>query len=87
MRWKAPGGTESQLRETPITGREPAGTEARFAAAIAGWGQLLRREDRWLGSWSYADAIELANSSRGEDPFGYRTEAAQLMRLSESLGR
>ncbi|EYD77324.1 Uncharacterized protein Rumeso_01031 [Rubellimicrobium mesophilum DSM 19309] len=87
LRWKEPGGTESALRETPITGEEPAGQEARFAAAVAGWGQLLRGEEQWLGGWGYEDAIELANASRGEDPYGYRTEAVQLMRLSESLDR
>ncbi|HVG47140.1 MAG TPA: von Willebrand factor type A domain-containing protein, partial [Rubellimicrobium sp.] len=50
LRWKEPGGTASELRETPITGQEAAGTEAHFAAAVAGWGQLLRGGD-YLGDW------------------------------------
>ena len=87
LRWKAPGDDESQLLELPIldiaSGGTP-GTEVRFATAIAGFGQLLR-DDSYLGSWGWDDAIALANGARGEDPFGYRTEAVRLMRLAQSL--
>ncbi len=86
LRYKAPGESESRLIEQPIVETGEAGTEARFAAAIAGFGQLLRRET-YLGDWEYADAIALANGAKGEDPFGYRAEAVQLMRLAESLSR
>ena len=83
LRYKSPGDSDSQLLTSPITAN-PAGPEAQFAAAIAGFGQLLR-DERYLGDWSYADAITLANTTRGDDPFGYRTEAVQLMRLAQSL--
>ncbi|EBA13219.1 vWA domain-containing protein [Roseobacter sp. CCS2] len=86
LRYKEPGEAVSQLIETPITGSSVPGTEANFAAAIAGFGQLLR-DDRFLGNWGYDDAIALANANRGEDSFGYRTEAVQLMRLAQSLSR
>ena len=33
------------------------------------------------------DAIALATGARGADPFGYRQEAINLMRLAESLQR
>ena len=85
LRYKAPGSDTSQLIETPIQ----AGTaqaDAGFASAIAGFGQLLRGSD-YLGDWSYADAITLANPSKGDDPFGYRAEAIQLMRLAASLSQ
>jgi len=86
LRWKEPGADESQLMTTPITvNTTVAGTEAQFAAAIAGFGQLLRGQDLYLGDWSYAEAIALANANRGEDDFGYRNEAVQLMRLAQSL--
>ena len=85
LRWKEPGADESQLMTTPITvNTTVAGTEAQFAAAIAGFGQLLRGQD-YLGDWSYDEAIALANANRGEDAFGYRNEAVQLMRLAQSL--
>ncbi|WP_299355850.1 VWA domain-containing protein [uncultured Shimia sp.] len=84
LRYKQPGETVSQLIETPIeTSSEPNG-DMRFAAAIAGFGQLLS-DGRYLGDWSWGDAIALANRARGEDAFGYRAEAVQLMRLAESL--
>jgi Ca-activated chloride channel homolog len=85
LRWKAPGGTTSSLLETPITARtEDAGTEARFAAAIAGFGQLLRGS-AYLGDWGWDDAVALAEGARGDDRFGYRAEALSLMRLAQSL--
>jgi Ca-activated chloride channel family protein len=87
LRWKAPGEADSQLVAFPIpaAASEP-GTEARFAAAIAGFGQLLRGSE-FLGTWDYDDAIALANASRGPDTFGFRAEAVQLMRLAASLAR
>jgi Ca-activated chloride channel family protein len=86
LRYKEPGEDVSQLIETPIIGDSIPGTETNFAAAIAGFGQLLRNP-QYLGDWGYDDAIALANANRGEDSFGYRTEAVQLMRLAQSLSR
>ncbi len=86
LRYKEPGEANSQLIETPIIGQSTPGTEANFAAAIAGFGQLLR-DDSYLGDWGYDDAIALANANRGEDAFGYRTQAVQLMRLAQSLSQ
>lgn len=85
LRYKEPGADTSQLIETPI----PAATEtpdedARFAAAIAGMGQLLTGAT-YLGDWGWDQAIALADGARGEDPFGYRIEAVSLMRLAQTL--
>ncbi|MGB5065955.1 MAG: YfbK domain-containing protein, partial [Albidovulum sp.] len=85
LRYKAPGADSSTLIETPIPlGTGEADTDARFAAAIAGMGQLLR-DPKYLADWGWDDAIALANGARGADPYGYRAEAVQLMRLAESL--
>ncbi|MBS8226072.1 vWA domain-containing protein [Vannielia litorea] len=87
MRWKEPGESESELLEFPITeGMGEASEETRFAAAIAGFAQLLQGS-AYLGDWSYADAIELANGAKGADEFGYRAEAVNLMRLAQSLSQ
>ncbi|AWD22645.1 VWA domain-containing protein [Fuscovulum blasticum] len=86
LRWKAPGASESQLTETAITGREPATDDTRFAAAIAGFGQILQ-DSVYLGDWGWDQAIALALDARGDDPFGYRIEAVNLMRLAQSLDR
>ncbi|MEM1064679.1 MAG: von Willebrand factor type A domain-containing protein, partial [Pseudomonadota bacterium] len=87
LRYKAPGGTESQLIERPVLPGQGAPSEdARFSAAIAGFGELMRGSE-FLGGWTYGDAINLATGARGEDRFGYRAEAISLMRLAESLDR
>ena len=86
LRYKAPGAAASQLIEQPITSDLVPSSEAGFAAAVAGFGQLLRGSD-YLGNWSWDDVIALANANRGFDPYGYRAEAVQLMRLAQSLDR
>ena len=74
LRWKEPGATESQLMTTPITVTGAvAGTDAQFAAAIAGFGQLLRGE-QYLGDWGWDQAIALANANRGVMNLGIATK-------------
>lgn len=85
LRWKAPGEDDSQLLETPVLQSDTApGTEAQFAVAIAGFGQLLKG-DSYLGDWGWDQAIALAGDNRGVDEFGYRNEAVRMMRLAQSL--
>lgn len=91
LRYKRPGETSSTLIETPIgRGDGAVGGAAEgdvaFAAAIAGFGQLLR-DGPYMRDWSYDDAIALASGARGDDPYGYRAEAVTLMRLAETLAR
>ena len=85
LRYKVPGEATSRLVETPIlAGQDGQDTDARFAAAIAGFGQILS-DDKYLGDWGWDQAIALASDSRGEDAFGYRSEAVGLMRLAKAL--
>ncbi|MDO5643385.1 MAG: VWA domain-containing protein [Paracoccus sp. (in: a-proteobacteria)] len=84
LRYKEPGEGASHLIEVPITQDGAADQDADFAAAIAGFGQLLTGAT-YLGDWGWDDAIALAQSAKGDDPFGYRTEAISLMRLGQSL--
>jgi Ca-activated chloride channel homolog len=87
LRWKEPGETLSREVATPIPVDLPqSGNDARFAAAIAGFGQLLTGSP-FLGDWTWDQAIALASDARGDDPFGYRAEAVNLMRLAQSLSR
>ena len=81
LRYKSPGATESQLITTPITPFETP-TDAGFAAAIAGFGQLLKGSD-YTKDYSFDDAITLATQTKGADPFGYRAEAIRLMKLAK----
>ena len=87
LRYKHPGETESVLFGTPIFQSTVApDVDARFAAAIAGFGELMK-DDKYLGDWGYADAVALASGARGEDAYGWRAEAIGLMRLMGSLSR
>ncbi|HHI71632.1 MAG TPA: DUF3520 domain-containing protein, partial [Rhodobacteraceae bacterium] len=85
LRYKEPGEDVSKLLTTPITPDMGQATDdVRFSVAIAGFGQLLKG-GKYLQDWGYDDVISLANSSKGEDAYGYRTEAVKLMRLAKSL--
>jgi len=89
MRYKLPESDTSTLVERPVTRADEVGSvqnapqEARFAAAVAAFGQLLTG-GRYLGGFGYDDVIALAQSAKGSDPFGYRAEFANLVRLAKS---
>jgi Ca-activated chloride channel family protein len=88
IRYKPPGGDESRLIEQPIlasasTGFDQAPADARFAAAVAGFGQLLRG-DAHVGDLTFAEILDIARDARGEDAFGYRSEFLRLTQLAES---
>ncbi len=57
--------------------------EARFAAAVAAFGEILRGGTQ-TGAFRYAEAARLAAGARGDDPFGYRAEFVGLVRAAES---
>jgi Ca-activated chloride channel family protein len=90
MRYKLPAENQSRLIERPVTDRDKvedvrgAGEDLRFAAAVAGFGQLLRN-DPYMKNFGYKDVAELANGARGRDPFGYRSEFVQLVKLADAL--
>ena len=56
----------------------------RFAAAVAGFGQLLKG-GKYTGNFNFAGVAKLAQSARGEDRFGYRDEFLSLVNLAQSL--
>jgi len=85
LRYKAPGEDTSALIETPILPKTgPATDDVRFGVAMAGFGQLLTGA-AYLGDWGWDQAIAQALTARGDDPFGYRIEAVNLMRLAQTL--
>ena len=90
LRYKAPDGDKSKLIEQPIRKadikRELTDTSAdyRFAAAVAGFGQLLRGGN-YMEQFGFDDVRTLANGARGGDPFGYRGEFVTMVNLAQSL--
>jgi Ca-activated chloride channel family protein len=89
LRYKAPDGDVSKLIETPLSVaalREPgeAPSDARFAVAVAAFGQKLRGGD-YLGEFGFDQIAETARSSRGEDEDGYRAEFIELVEIAQAL--
>ncbi len=92
LRYKQPDQDHSRLLEQPILRSQihgelgQASARLRFAAAVAGFGQLLRG-GRHLDDWGYAELLGLAREARGSDPQGHRGEFLQLVSLAQSLDR
>ena len=82
LRYKTPGASKSQLIETPITTTADRDPSPDFAAAVAGFAQLLKGSN-YTKNWTIKDAITLATATKGPDPFGYRAEAIRLMKLAK----
>ena len=88
IRYKHPKSDTSRQITTPIDGRfevrsfEQAPRDARFAAAVAGFAELLRG-GRYTGALSYDDVLRIASASRVPDEFGYRSEFLDLVRAAK----
>ena len=89
LRYKRPNEDVSQLVTLPITqeleskSANDGPAEQRFSIAVAAFGQLMKGES-YMQSYSYDDVLYLAQSARGDDPFGYRAEFLNLVRLAKS---
>ena len=92
IRYKLPDSDTSTLISEAVTAAnqheriDQAPRDARFAAAVAGFGQLLRGSP-YTEKFDYDQVIELARGARGEDRFGYRSEFLQLVRLAQSAAQ
>jgi Ca-activated chloride channel family protein len=89
VRYKLPKSDTSTLISTPVDRSveharfEDAPIDARFAASVAAFGELLRG-GRYTGTLSYDDVLRLATAARGDDSFGYRSEFLQLVRAAKT---
>lgn len=89
IRYKAPKAETSQLISLALSddlakssvAEVPA--EQRFSVAVAAFGQKLKGES-YVGGYTYDDILALAQTARGDDPFGYRAEFLNLVRLAKS---
>ncbi|HEX8431616.1 MAG TPA: YfbK domain-containing protein, partial [Longimicrobium sp.] len=83
IRYKLPDGRTSRLMEEPVrAGRGAVSRDLDFAAAVAGFGMLLR-ESEHAGTLTLPEVIRLAERSRGPDPDGY---CAEFIRLAHLFG-
>lgn len=91
LRYKQPDGDRSILMTRPITGEDEKpfaalSDDVRFASAVAGFGQMLRG-GRDTGSLDWDKIIDIAKNARGDDPYGYRVEFVNLVKLAKTTGR
>jgi len=89
IRYKLPKSDSSTLITTPATREQEAAqlaqapTDARFAVAVAGFGEYLRG-GKHIGAFTLDDILALAIGAKGEDAFGYRAEFVNLVRAAKA---
>jgi Ca-activated chloride channel family protein len=89
IRYKLPESKDSLLltravdKKSEYQSLASAPDEVRFASAVAAFGQLLRG-DSHVKDFTYNDVIKIAESVRGKDRFGYRSEFMNLVRLAKT---
>ncbi|OAP45892.1 vWA domain-containing protein [Sinorhizobium saheli] len=90
IRYKKPDGDRSELIATPVTEANAmpsladASADIRFSVAVAAFGQKLANNSA-VADYSYAAIADLAAGAKGADPFGYRAEFVNLVRLAKGL--
>lgn len=90
LRYKQPGTTKSIELSQAINQNTAedsianSSTDLRFAASVAGFGQILKG-GTYIDSWGFPEALVLARNSRGDDPHGYRSEFIHMIELAQSL--
>jgi len=89
LRYKLPDGDKSRLIEQAVKGGDlasrAASTDLKFAAAVAGYGMLLRGSPH-KGDLTWEKVLWLAEQGLGEDKEGYRAEFIDLVRQAQKLG-
>jgi Ca-activated chloride channel family protein len=88
LRFKAPDSATSRLLTETVASAADAepSPNLRFAAAVAGFGMLLRDSEH-KGSLAWPQVADLARSAGGADPEGYRAEFGRLVSMAEGLAR
>tara|TARA_R110000868_G_scaffold86206_3_gene241853 strand:- start:15857 stop:17665 length:1809 start_codon:yes stop_codon:yes gene_type:complete len=88
IRFKHPGGDESELIERPITQDDAvarladADTETRFSVQVAGFAQMLRGDPYLQASYGYDQILDQASEALGPDEYGHRDEFLELVRIA-----
>jgi Ca-activated chloride channel family protein len=88
LRYKSPDGDKSKLISTTVADTplqlKNASTDFRFAAAVAGYGMLLKKSE-FTQQNSYQQSAALAASAIGLDNEGFRSEFVRLVKASSLL--
>ena len=90
LRYKPPQGDKSTLMTRTLTDEggdfREADNDFQFAAAVAGFGMLLRNSTM-VGSWSYDNVMQVAADSLGTDEHGLREEMIELAAIANRLSQ
>jgi Ca-activated chloride channel homolog len=90
IRYKLPDSEKSELITTSVSKvneyaqLDQVSADVRFAASVAAFGQVLRG-GTYTDQFTYDNIIKLAESTVGNDKFGYRHEFLGLVRLAKSI--
>lgn len=87
VRYKHPGNTKAVEFDRAVSVAalsESPSADFRFAAAVAGFGQLLRGGN-YMGGFGYDAVKQLARSARGSDEGGYRQAFVKLVEMAGAL--
>ena len=88
LRYKQPDGETSTLVQTPVTDSglsyAKASDDFKFAAAVAGYGMILRNSPH-KGTATLDAVLELADEGKGKDEKGYRADFLDLVKKTKAL--
>jgi Ca-activated chloride channel family protein len=87
-RYKLPDGNTSYPLNKIVNYKaaefDKASENLRFAAAVAGFGMLIRNSD-YKGSIGYSDIATIAQKAKGNDEEGYRGEMIRMIKVAQNL--
>lgn len=90
LRYKRTGTAVSEeLSEVAVTDNGSQyrnSDDFRFAAAVAGYGMLLKKSDH-LGKFTWESCLALIKNAKGNDPEGYRAEFLRIVEMSMLLDK
>lgn len=88
LRYKKPDSDSSKMLEHPVADSRKSWQEAsedfRFAAAVAGYGMMLRQSE-FKGNLNYQTIQQMAKTSLGIDKEGYRKEFLAMVKNTAKL--
>jgi len=91
MRYKQPDGDKSKLLQKPVVDEghnllQQTSDNFKFSASVAMLGMLLRHSE-FVQQGNFDTAIELAESAKGSDKEGYRTEYVKIAKSAKLLAK
>nr|WP_225166878.1 VWA domain-containing protein [Ensifer sp. IC4062] len=90
IRYKKPDSDKSELITTPVTEANAvpslaeASADVQFSTAVAAFGQKLAGNTA-ISGYSYTAIADLAAGAKGADPFAYRAEFVNMVRLAKGI--